>query len=65
MVNYEKLYAFLVGLIDDAIQSICANLLDGRHGWDELNAVGVKLCDTLLSAEEMYSEEEKEHKASE
>lgn len=53
MVNYQKLYAFLVGQIDDTIQQICENLIAGQHGWNELNAVGEKLRDALLAAEEI------------
>ena len=54
MVDYQKLYAFLVGEIDDTIQAICSNLVNGQHGWHELNAVGEKLRDALLKAEDMY-----------
>ena len=54
MVDYQKLYAYLVGQIDDTLQLICYDLLKGQYGWDELNAVGEKLRDALLAAEEMY-----------
>ena len=54
MINYKKLYAYLVVQIDDTVQTICQNLLEGKHGFDELNTVGVKLRDALLNAEEMY-----------
>ena len=57
MVNYQKLYAFLVGQIDDTLQLICNNLIRGKHGFVELNEVGEKLKDALLSAEDMYLDE--------
>ena len=53
-MNYQKLYAYLVGQMDDTIQFICDKLLKGEHGFEELNAVGEKLRDVLLTAEEMY-----------
>ena len=58
MGNYQKLYAFLVGQVDDTIQVICENLMAGRHGFHELNAVGKKLRDALLTAEDMYLDAE-------
>lgn len=54
MVNYQKLYAYLVGQIDDVLQLICYDLLKGQHGREELNEVGEKLRDALHIAEEMY-----------
>ena len=57
MVDYQKLYAFLVGQIDDTLQLICYDLLKNQHGREELNAVGEKLRDALLTAEEMYLDE--------
>ena len=56
-VKYDKLYSYLVGQIDDVLQLICYDLLNGQHGWDELNEVGEKLRDALLAAEEMYLDE--------
>ena len=57
MVDYQKLYSYLVGQIDDTLQLICYDLLKGQHGRDELNAIGTKLRDALLVAEEMYLNE--------
>ena len=57
MVDYQKLYSYLVGQIDDTIQLICSDLMNGQHGFQELNAVGEKLRDALLVAEEMYLNE--------
>ena len=57
MVNYQKLYAFLVGQIDDVLQLICYDMLKGQHGREELNEVGEKLKAALLTAEEMYLNE--------
>ena len=54
MVDYQKLYSYLVGQIDDTIQLICSDLMNRQHGFQELNAVGEKLRDALLTAEEMY-----------
>ena len=57
MIDYQKLYAYLAGQIDDTIQLICLDLINGQHGFKELNAVGEKLRDALLTAEEMYVDE--------
>ena len=54
MVNYQKLYAYLVGQIDDVLQLICYDLLKGQQGRQELNEVGEKLRNALYQAEEMY-----------
>ena len=54
MVNYQKLYSYLVGQIDDVLQLICYDLLKGQHGRAELNEVGEKLKAALYTAEEMY-----------
>ena len=56
-VRYDKLYSYLVGQIDDVLQLICYDLLNGQHGREELNEVGEKLRDALLTAEEMYLDE--------
>lgn len=58
MDTYKRLYAFLVGQVDDTIQSICENLMAGRYGFHELNAVGEKLRDALMVAEDMYLDAE-------
>jgi len=57
-VNYQKLYAYLVGQVDDAIQMVGEALFHGKHGCDEFLAVGDKLKAALLTAEEMYLEQE-------
>ena len=56
-VNYKKLYAYLVGQIDETLQQIAGELISGDPGWKELNSVGEKLKNALLSAEEMCLEE--------
>ena len=56
--NYQKLYAYLFGQIDDAIQMIAGDLVDGKTGRDELCAVGEKLKNALLVAEDMYMDAE-------
>ena len=58
MVNYQKLYAYLVGQVDDVIQMVGDSLLHGKHGYDELFAVGDKLKTALMATEEMYLEQE-------
>ena len=57
VVDYGKLYSYLVGQIDDTLQLICYDLLKGQHGFKELNEVGEKLRAALLHAEEMYLED--------
>ena len=54
MVDYKKLYTYLVGQIDDTLQLIAGDLVGGNPGWKELSAVGEKLKNALLAAEEMY-----------
>ena len=51
---YHKLYAYLAGQIDDTLQIIAQNLVDGTTGWTEMNAIGEKLKNALLTAEEQY-----------
>lgn len=57
-VNYQQLYAYLVGQIDETLQEIAGDLVSGDAGWKELNAVGEKLKKALLTAEEMYLDAE-------
>lgn len=64
MADYQKLYAYLVGQIDNTIQKICEDLINGRHGWNELNAVGIQLREILYHTEDMYLEENEEHTVS-
>lgn len=53
-INYQKLYAYLVGQVDEAIQMVGNALFHGKHGYDELFAVGDRLKTALITAEEMY-----------
>ena len=55
---YEKLYHYLAGQIDETLQIIARDLVCGNSGWKELNAVGEKLKNALLSAEERYLDAE-------
>ena len=57
-VDYQKLYAFLVGRVDDVLQEIADDLVRQKCGWNEMNEIGNKLKDALLTAEEMYLESE-------
>ena len=54
MVNYQKLYSYLIGQIDDVLQLICYDLLKGQHDREELIEVAEKLRSALHTAEEMY-----------
>ncbi len=56
-VNYEKLYAYLVGQVDDSLQRIAAMLMAEECGRAELVEIGEKLRAALLTAEEMYISE--------
>lgn len=56
-VNYEKLYAYLVGRVDDSLQRIAGMLMEGRCGRAELVEIGETLQAALLAAEEMYVSE--------
>lgn len=58
MTDYQKLYAYLVGQIDDALQLIAGNLMDGKTDRDALVSVGEKLKTALLAAEDMVLDEE-------
>ena len=54
-VEYQKLYAYLVGQIDDALQMIANGYGREDYGKDQLIIdVGCKLKDALMQAEEMY-----------
>ena len=56
-INYQKLYAYLVGQVDNTLQEIAKDLINGNTGWDAMYAVGERLRNALLTAEEMYLEE--------
>ncbi len=55
--NYQKLYAYLVGQIDDTLQDIAGELVSGGCEQSSLVAVGNKLKNALLTVEEMYLDE--------
>lgn len=54
---YQKLYAYLAGQIDDTLQMVAQNLVNGNTGQTEMNAIGEKLKNALLTAEEQYMNE--------
>lgn len=54
---YKKLYAYLAGQIDETLQMIAQNLVSGNTGWSEMNTIGEKLKNALLTAEEQYINE--------
>ena len=60
-MSYQKLYAYLVGQIDDTLQMIAGDLVAGNPGRNELYAVGEKLKNALLTAEDMYLDETEEN----
>ena len=60
MVDYEKLYHFLVGKVDDTLQLICYDLLKGQHGEFEFRQVANSLRAALMEAEEMYLNQSEE-----
>lgn len=60
-MDYKKLYAYLVGQIDDTLQMIAGDLVAGNTGREELYAVGEKLKNALLTAEDMYLDETEEN----
>lgn len=58
MVDYQKLYAYLVGQVDEVLQQIAEDLMQQKADWHAMNEVGEKLKRALLTAEEMYLNEE-------
>ena len=54
-VNYEKLYVYLVGQVDDALQFIAGELVKSYcHDQSTLLTVSNQLKNALLTAEDMY-----------
>ena len=53
-INYQVLYAYLVGQIDDTLQTIAGELVSGNCNRESFCAIGKKLKNALLTAEEMY-----------
>ena len=58
MADYQKLYAYLVGQVDEVLQQIAEDLMQQKADWQAMNEVGEKLKKALLAAEEMYLNEE-------
>lgn len=58
MVDYQKLYAYLVGQVDEVLQQIAEDLMQQKADWHAMSEVGEKLKRALLTAEEMYLNEE-------
>lgn len=54
MDRYQKMYAYLVGQVDDTLEMIGAQLARQGWGYDEMVAVVNKLQNALTTAEEMY-----------
>ena len=58
--NYQKLYAYLVGQVDEALQEIAGILINGEPGRNEIVALGEKLKNALLATEDMFLEDTEE-----
>ncbi len=56
-VNYQKLYSYLVGQIDETLREIAGYAMTQTAGRTELFVVGDKLKNALLCAEDMYLDE--------
>lgn len=56
MDRYQKMYAYLVGQVDDTLELIGAQFNRQGWGYDEMVAVVNKLQNALTTAEEMYLE---------
>ena len=57
-VNYQKLYTYLVGQVDDVLQFIAGKLvLDGECDNSALLTVGSRLKNALLTAEDLHIDE--------
>ena len=57
---YKKMYATVVGQVDNTIQMIGESVLGGDCGREKLIEVGEKLKAALMEAEEMYLDAEEE-----
>ena len=56
--DYQRLYAFLVGEVDDVLKTIADDLIHQKCTWQEMNDIGIRLKNALLEAEERYLSEE-------
>ncbi len=56
-VNYQKLYFYLVGQIDETLQEIAGYATSPTARCTELFVIGEKLKNALLSAEDIYLNE--------
>ena len=63
MVDYQKLYHFLVGKMDDTLQLICYDLLKGQHDAFAFQQVANSLRAALMEAEEMVLEQSEKEEA--
>ena len=61
MENYQKLYAYLVGEVDGALQMIAKGYAEQADKERLLLTVGEKLKAALLAAEDMYIEQEESY----
>lgn len=55
---YQKMYAAVVGEVDDTLQIICQAVADREYTVEKLNEIGEKLRNALLKAEDMYLDAE-------
>lgn len=57
---YKKMYATVVGEVDDTIQLIAKAILDHEYGFEKMSEIGEKLKRALLDAEDMYLDAEED-----
>lgn len=57
---YKKMYAKVVGEVDDAIQIIAQAILDQEYNIQKMTEIGMKLKNALLAAEDMYLDAEED-----
>lgn len=51
---YKKMYATVVGEVDDTLQIICAAITDQEYTLEKMSEIGEKLRNALLTVEDMY-----------
>lgn len=57
---YKKMYATVVGEVDETIQLIAKAILDHEYGFEMMSEIGQKLKKALLDAEDMYLDAEED-----
>lgn len=57
---YKKMYATVVGEVDDTLQIICVAITKQEYTFEKMNEIGEKLRNALLTAEDMYLDADEE-----